>query len=271
MIKKVGVSFGHDRDMIKNMDADFMINSGRNTENSPFRNMNLGTEELEGGFCENPHIRAIVTLGLKGEDRFNLDLGVNAIFNRWDGLYFSDWTRGSGNYWGYGGNEYISISSQSNEINFEATLNRKIKLYRERSYFTIFPKINLYGGVGTNIGYAFGSQLYINGATRDQVDENLDRNTQEIFTEDATYTSSYEYYQQRDAITQRAFATAGASIVFFKRLELGVFLSRGIGYRNHFGSGIKMVNLHSGTLRANWIIGKNKCCVPKQCCTRKVD
>jgi len=253
MIKKVGISLGQDMDMIQNMDAEFMINSGKGTESSVFRDANFDPRFLEGGFCENPHIRAMVTLGLPGEDRFNVDMGVNAIFNRWDGLYYSNNNQIEGSE--FAGFENLNISSMSNEVNFELTLNRQISIERW---------LTLYSGLGMNSGYAFGGELYLRGATQETMDQNLNRSVGQVWSNFNTSDRHYETYQQRDAFTQRAYATAGIGITFLRRLELGVHLTRGVGYRKHFGSGVKMVNLHSGAFRANWRLGKTKrCCIPK--------
>ncbi len=245
MIKKVGISLGHDMDMIKDMDADFMIGTGINTENSVFLNRDFPAQDLYGGFCENPHIRGFVTLGLPGEDRFNVEFDVNAIFNRWDGLY----------YWDHNGSyDHLSINSESNEVNLGMTINRQLNVTR---WF------NIYGGVGTNAGYAFGQDLYIYGSGTAQADNNLDRSTSDIWMADPYMESLQESYDVTDAFTQRLFATTGFGIELFRRVELGLHFTRGIGYRKHFGSAAKTVNLHSAALRANWLLGSTKCCTKK--------
>jgi len=249
MIKKVGISLGQDMDMVKNMDADFMIGTGKNTENSAFLNRNFPAQDLYGGFCENPHIRGFVTLGIPGEDRFNVEFDVNAIFNRWDGLSY--WDEYSNGY------DYLSINAESHEIDLGMTINRQLNITR---WF------NIYGGVGTNAGYAFGDELYIYGSGTNQVDANLERNTSDIWMEDPRMTDILETYEVSDAFTQRVFATTGVGVELFKRIELGLHFTRGIGYRKHFGSNATTVNLHSVAVRANWLFNNSKCCIPKQCC-----
>ena len=70
----------------------------------------------------------------------------------------------------------------------------------------------------------------------------------------ANYTYSYESYDQRDGISQRLFAHAGAGIRFFKRVELGFEYRYGIGYRAIFGAPVAMTNLHSEALTARWLL-----------------
>ena len=245
MIKKVGVSFGQDQDMLRNIDADYIIGIGKDTENSQFLNRDFAPRDLYRAYCENPNVRAFVTLGIPGNDRFNIEFDANAIFNRYDGVYYSDYT---GNY------DYLNIGTTSSEVNLGVTINRQLNVTR---WF------NLYGGVGSNMGYTFGSSLYVNGSGIQQVNANLDRSTTDVWTQSVDYGYASENYDVNDAFSQRVFATAGFGIELFRRIELGYHLTGGVGHRTHFGSASKFSRLLSTSFRVNWLFGNSKCCKPK--------
>jgi len=52
-LKHVGVTFGSDNEMIDNLDADYLLSTGKNVDKSQFSNFDLGSENLQETFCEN--------------------------------------------------------------------------------------------------------------------------------------------------------------------------------------------------------------------------
>jgi len=121
----------------------------------------------------------------------------------------------------------------------------------------ILPWFKFYGGLGTNIGYTLNGHMTINGhIDQNEVDNNLERSTSDIFNGNYDREYSYETYDMKNAISQRIFAEVGTGITLFRRLETGFFVRRGVGYRGYFGYGARGVQLYSGGLRMNWIINR---------------
>ena len=241
-VKKIGISAGFDQDRINNMDMDYMLGTANGAENSRFLNSGITGEELYGGVCENPYLRAYVTLGAPALKNTTLDLAVVGVFNRYDGLYYS-----SDNYYD-DDYKYVSLNSFSNEVMIEGVVQQALPIL---SWF------KLYGGIGTNLGFTFGNSLSVNGhVSESSVEDNLERNNNDIFSGSYDSDFSYENYDAKNAFSQRIFAEVGTGLTLFQRFETGLFLRRGVGYRNYVGYGMRGVNLFSAGLRMNWIISK---------------
>jgi len=253
MIKKVGVSLGQDMDMINGLDYQYLLSTSDGGMQSRYGDLQFPEQDLYGGVCENPYVRAYMTLGIPGLDKFNFDVAAVGIFNRFDGLYYYNEKTG--------GN--LDVQSQTNEVSLEAELARQLNVAR---WF------KLYGGLGTNIGYNFGGTLSVveyemeTGEPQDYYyAQNSERSAMEVFggevmtREDNTEITDFKV---NDGISQRVFATMGFGFVMGQRIELGAFFRRGIGYRNIFGAESKKINLHSAGLRLNYLFG-SKCCLAK--------
>lgn len=247
-VKKIGVSTGFDQDRINNMDLDYMLGTAVGSENSAFYNAGLNAETLYGGVCENPYLRAFVTLGAPGLKNTFLDLAVVGVFDRYDGLYYSSNSGDPYNYDWSDNHEYVSLNSMSDEVMLEGIITQQL---------SIANWLKLYGGIGTNLGYTFDGSMWVNGhVNQEEVDDNLDRTTTDIYN--GSYTSDYDYqtFETKNAFSQRVFAEIGTGIILFRRFETGLFFRRGVGYRSYVGYGARKVDLHSFGLRMNWIINK---------------
>ncbi|NNE30080.1 MAG: hypothetical protein HKN16_10600 [Saprospiraceae bacterium] len=236
-IKKIGLSTGFDQDRINNMDPDFFLGTARGIEGSEFDASDFAPGTLYGGVCENPYLRAYVTLGFPNKPNTFLDLALVSVFNRYDALYYS---RNDAEFF-----EYQSLNSWGDELMLEGTLNRQVN---------VANWLKLYGGVGANTGITYDGEMHISGhESLSSVDENIDRTSNDIFNGRINSDYMYETYDTRSAFSQRLFAELGLGIVWFKRVETGFFLKRGIGYRNYIGYGTRRINLLSSGLRVNWI------------------
>ncbi len=241
-IKKIGVSLGIERDMISNLDGNYLIDIGKNVSATLPNGTKL--DNMYGGVCENPHIRLTVALEVPHLKNTEFQLGVNAFFNRYDGAY----------YWGdnffdsvteYYDADYISVDLFSHELGLEAALVKRLS-------FGSF--LNLYGGVGTNLGYSIGDELHISGNNLQSVNKNSDRSNADIFTGTTYREETYHSFAAKDAFHQRLFLQAGAGFVLFKRLELGIEYRGGLGYKATFNGPTKGTKLHSIGASAKWIL-----------------
>ena len=236
-VKNFGISNGVEMDMIKDLDYDFMISSARGIESSRFANLNMPDQDMYGGACENPHLRAFVTLGVPRLKGFDLALGALLIQNRYDGVYYYDNTGE--------GYDYLSVDSFGDEFAFEGTLQKNYKFLR------IF---RLTAGLGTNIGYSYNGTVSINGSGQQATDSNLNRSFEDVYWGNIERDQEYfsEEYEMKNGLHQRVFLQGGLHLVFFKRVDLGLDFRRGIGYRAMAGAGARKTNLTSVALTAKW-------------------
>lgn len=229
-VKKIGVSLGQDWDMLPSLSKDMLLSKtdGRMT-NSLSSSFDLDNSSQYSGVCENPNLRA--TLVLEPQRWSNVELHTSGvfIFNRIDAIYLSD-----NDNEGY---NYADIEMRSNEIGLEGVLLKKVPVFG-------WNALNLYGGVGTNLGYQFGNSLY---ARTSQTEYNpirpSDRYTEEI------HESSIN-----NGISARVFGQAGIGVTFFNRVELGLEGRYGAGFRHYAGTDTDFSNLRSIALNMKYVL-----------------
>lgn len=236
-VKKVGFSFGADKDMIKGMDGDYLLSTGKDISIALPGGIDL-SPEMYAGVCENPHMRITAVLEVPKLKNTELQLGVNAFFNRFDGAYYE-----SGNS-GYDDYEYLSVYSMSHELGLETAIAK-------RFYFSNY--LNLYGGIGTNLGYSIGDELGIYGNNLESVNQNINRSRSDIVAGSIFDDHTYHSFEAKDAFHQRVFLQAGISLVILEHLELGIDYRGGIGYKSTMDGPTRSTRLHSFGLTNKWI------------------
>lgn len=237
-LKKFGISTTTDQDRVNGLDAEYFTKLSRSGVSEDIANQNFPEEAITSMTCENPSIRIELTvLPFRASPNLHLNLGTSVMFNRIDAT-------------GYSFQEYGSLQNNMNDIKFnsisdEAALDASL-LYNKK-----FAFVNLYGGVGTNLGYTFNGDMQIEGQYLNSETEAADgRDGGSVSTSEYVYFS--EYHRMKNSLHQRAFLQAGVSVVFFKRLELGIEGRRGIGYRYNAGNAMKFTNLLSAGFTAKW-------------------
>lgn len=241
-IRKIGVSFGTDMDMVNGMDFDYIMASAKGLDNSQYKNVEFQSD-MFAGVCENPNIRVFAALDVPGLKNTELNLGLSAVFNRYDGVYYHTEdveTAIINNEF-----DYLSVHTMTSELALEGSLAKRV---------TLLNFLNLYGGVGTNIGYTFSGDMTISGNQYQTVKDNLDRSNSDIASGTVHSDYVYESYDAKDAIHQRAFLQLGVGIILFKRLEVGFDLRRGVGYRATLDGPFRGTNLESASFGAKWIL-----------------
>ena len=241
-IKKIGISLGVETDMISNLDGNYLINIGKNVSAT----LPDGTilNDMYGGVCENPHLRITLALEVPNLKNTELQVGLNAFFNRYDGAYYY-----GENFFnpelGHYESDYISVDLFSHELGLEGALVKRLN---------IGNFLNLYGGVGTNLGYSIGDELNISGSNLQAVDKNIDRSNADIFTGTTYHDDNYHSFEAKDAFHQRVFIQAGVGFVLFKRVELGIDYRSGLGYKATFNGPTKGTRLNSIGVNTKWIL-----------------
>ena len=236
-VRSFGISFGSEMDMLDGLDHNYLMSTAKNSQQSVFNPSggNAGSFDYYGAVCENPYVRFTVGLDVPGVKNGELNLSAVGVFNRLDGTTYTN-----------SQNEYISYNSFSNEIAAEATLDKR---------FTLCRSVNFYLGAGTNIGYIYGGELTIEGNTNvENVDEAMNRSFSDIVAGKISSENTYEFYEQKDGLNQRLFAHFGFGLLVLKRIELGLDVRCGIGYRAIGGAETKTTSLNSSGLSLKWIL-----------------
>lgn len=243
-LRKFGISFGSDLDMIQGLDYAYMMQTGKGNNASVYNNVSFADQNYYTAVCENPNIRITAALDVPGLKNTELNMALVGIFNRYDGVFY--YAEDAEIVEQTGGFRYLSINSITNEMGLESSITKRLSLF---NFF------NLYGGIGTNLGYSFDGAMEISGHEyRQSVDQNVDRSIKEVTTGTIYSDAVYESYETNDAFHQRIFYQLGIGILFVKRVELGIDFRGGVGYRAVFGAETKKTKLESIALSARWVI-----------------
>lgn len=242
---KIGAAFGSDMDMVSGLDFNYLMQTAKGIDGSQYSDIEFRNDDYYLAICENPQLRLFATLEVPGMKNTELNVGLNGVFNRLDGVYYNNWEGYNPNNQNYV-HEYVSVTTMTNELSLETSFIRKLPFLKY---------VNFYGGIGTNLGFSFAGQLDVNGhLEKKSVDQNANRSLSDIAAGETYYDYIYETADVKDAFHQRLFLQAGLGFVVKKRLELGMDFRRGIGYRAIKGAPTKMINLHSVNVVAKWIL-----------------
>ncbi len=239
-VTKINFSIGNDMDMIYNLDHSYFIDQIPNDRFSDLKDLNFNGQDMVGGTCENPHFR--FGLSLEHPSFKNFELRTNLVYmpNRVDAVTyenrFTDFTRG----------EYINFHTTHDELALEASL-----LYRLK----VIGPLNLYGGVGTNIGASYNNDLCISGSSNLLAD-NINPGNADNFIDD-NIESFYmeECFDPGISTNQRIFLEGGlgvsfdwTNIKFLEKLEFNLIIRRGVGFRVHPNNlqGTHLISASSG-------------------------
>lgn len=235
MLKSIDISMGVDEDRVNNLGHEYFADMVRD-ENVSYDGPAFDNQSAYSMICENPYIRVMATLAPVGSQSTELRVGVNSIFNRLDGV-------------SYRNNEgaYSSFSTIGDEIALETAFIKT----------TGIGGLRLYGGVGTNTGFAFNNRYYAWG-NRDIIVDNVSLRGQNQPIADVMQVSDnyHDDVELRNGISQRLFLQAGVGLRFFKRIEFGLEGRYGYGYRWIGGTSPHAIRLQSVALNARYYLKK---------------
>ncbi len=237
-IKKFGISWGQDLDRMPGLSAEMLLGKadsriGQNIQ--PFLSSLQSTGSSNSfGFCENRNIRASLVLEPQGLKNVELHTSGVLLFGRRDGVYF----------WGYNDERHsnLNISISGNEIALESVLLKRVPVFG----FLGKEFLNLYGGIGSNVGYHYGNDISISyyshttSSDRDSSEEPI---------------RFHDYSNVNDGISTRLFAQAGLGITFFRRIEFGFEARYGAGLRHYLSKDTNFTNLHSTAFNLKYVLG----------------
>lgn len=244
LIKKIDVVAGNEQDMLNDMGADYFMNQIEDP-NFSLSGMNLEDRDIISGVCENPHWRFGLTLAVPGKSGLEWRNAVVWMPNRIDAVtYRTEDYSNNGDYWSYADGDYVNFSQTQSEIALESALTLNL--------IHIGP-FNLYGGVGSNAGFTYDNRLYVHGSQ--EVREDIDAgNARDLFDTSASDGYFNESYETKTNFNHRVFLQGGASVVLFRRVELGMELRRGVGYRVVEGAPTAFTNLMSAGFSARLLL-----------------
>ncbi len=255
-VTKWGISAGMEQDMLSEISHEYLLSTAKGAPDiSAFSD---GTLDFYTGTCENPHVRFDLVLAPTFMRNAELQLSALGIFNRVDGATYYQLDE-SGN------SNFLSFYGYGHELAIESALMKTAKL----------GPLRFYGGAGGNLGYSFGNHINVHGSTTATVEDisirssgfttamqNLNEWTQEESVLDA-------YYDGKAGFHQRIFLKAGFGISFFKRVELGMDIRKGLGLREFVGASVKGTDYTSVAFTLKYLLKSSSCCTPTPACCKK--
>ena len=242
-IKRIGVSFVFDQDMLKGMYHTYFLSTIRGNTDYNYSNLNLTEEYIGSMACENPHIRLNMTLLPPAMKNTELNLALVGIFNRIDYVSYST----PGARWGDPDYQSMTFDAITNEIDLEATMVKRLPIGRA---------INFYAGAGTNLGVSFGGNLSVHGNNITMENDNVIGLRNDVDPSEDYFDMEYfsEYYDTKSAFSQRVFGQIGLGFTILRRFELNLDYRHGLGYRAIAGAPIKATELRSVGVGMRWVL-----------------
>ena len=243
-VKSVGVSMGIDEDRLSGIGAEYFLSQARDADMRALADeFDFTEQDVYSMICENPYFRIDVALAPRFTNNAELRLGVLGIFNRTDWVSYRNRIE-----YGDANTDYLNFSTYGNEVALEGTFLKS----------TGKKVFNLYGGLGTNIGYTFGNYGYVNGSktiTADDMQYSL-RSAggalEYMENNDEAYHSFHESFQLRNGLSQRVFVMGGMGMTLFQKFELALEGRYGRGYRLVKGTGAHGTELYSINVATRW-------------------
>ncbi len=242
-VKKIDFSLGYETDMVNNLDYKYFVNQMPLAQQGLFKSSDFNPTTLYGGICENPSVSLGLTLTHPALPNFEWRNAFAFKDERVDAVsYYSPEF--------YDG-EYVTFDSRHDEYTLESALIYKLPV-------TKF--LNLYGGAGMNIGLVPSNETCVFASLDFNTDELTYSNVQEI--NQSVMSNDYQYYSECYStgaqLNQRVFLQGGMGVKFFNKIELGLDLKYGYGYRAEPGTQVIGTNLISSNLNLRYILNDKK-------------
>jgi len=212
-IKKFHVSFGEDNDMINNMSYEYFVNQIPADRDFPLRDRQFSDSDFNSGHCENPNLTIGLTLEHPALRNIQWRNSLSIMSDRSDGVsYYEPDNSGTG--------DYVNFFGGHSEYGIESAVLYKLQL---------LPAINLYGGLGTNMGVSSGDYICYDATYR--IPESLIEGAGSDAGVVEGYDTQFGCIDTNSQFNQRLFAEFGIGMTILKRVEIGVNFKNGIGYR----------------------------------------
>ncbi len=238
-VKKIDFSLGYETDMVDGLDYSYFANQMPIAQQGLFSSADFNPTTLYGGICENPSIDIGLTFLHDQLPNFEWRNSIAYKPNRVDAVsYYSN-----DNF----GGRYVNFDSRHDEYTLETALMYKLPILK---FF------NLYGGIGTNLGFVPQNETCVFTSIDFNVDglnfQNIDNINSQVMADDYAYYS--ECYETGSQLNQRVFLQGGAGLTFFNKLEVGLDLKYGYGYRADFKNDAIGTNIIATNLSLRYIL-----------------
>ncbi|MEL6865877.1 MAG: hypothetical protein AAFP19_15735 [Bacteroidota bacterium] len=238
---KIGISFGGDQDMIRDLNHSYLLSTIDGPTVHDYSNLNFEEGDLSSMVCDNTHTRLTMAFTPPSVRNTEIRMSIVHIGDRVDAVSFNG-------YDDEGAQRNLHFNLYSSEIAFEAVALKRASVGR---------RLHFYGGMGTNTGYSYDNELEVYGDNLTMMpDGNLQfRVAGDTPMNDVGNIDSYaQSYQASNAIHQRLFLQAGIGVSLFKALELNFDIRKGIGYRMHKGADCQATRMNSSSLGLYWYV-----------------
>lgn len=231
-VQKIDFSLGYETDYVNNMDYNFFLGHMEASQQAELANLNFQDSDFVSGICENPSINLGLTLQHPALKSLEWRNSFSYKPNRRDGVYYYN----SSDYAG----EFVSINGTHAEFALESAA-----IFR----LPVFSFFNLYGGVGTNLGITDNNRTCV----RTSFDISGDNVSFRADAPDGADFNGYsDCFHTGSQINQRVFLQVGTGFVMFKRVEFGIDMKYGVGYRADLGQSVDGTQLVSTNLNLRY-------------------
>jgi len=146
--------------------------------------------------------------------------------------------------------EYMNITGTHSEYTVESAL-----VYR----LPVLSFFNLYGGIGTNLGMTSSNQTCVFSSLDLTATDISYRNIEEVNegVPAGLYGSGDGYdecFETGTQFNQRVFLQIGTGIKFFQRIEVGLDIKYGYGYRTDIGQTIDGTHIVATNFNIRYIL-----------------
>jgi hypothetical protein len=216
-IARFGIAVGGDLDMPTGLNYDYLLKTGEDVD-FDHSDLPFTAGEMTRMNCDNGTFRLGLSISPLRSPNTEIMFSFLDITGRIDMVHYAMGTEGTSDW------QWMEVSAENKETALEVVYLKKHQ--SGKSW-------NWYFGGGTNIGYSHAGKVHVKGFL---LDENISDNPAAGQEFDLTYN-------QRESFNQRLFMQAGVGLRFLKKMEFGLELRKGFGYRASLGGPTHMTIL----------------------------
>lgn len=213
-LSRFGFALGGDIDMPIGLDGDYLLRTADHATIS-MADVPFETGELTMMNCDNGTARLNFAIAQPGSPYTEWQFSLLGISGRIDMVRYEKGEEGSPDF------QWMEVNATNKESAVEAVHIRHKKSEKP---------LGFHWGVGSNMGFSHSGKVHVKGLLVDG-----------SATDSPSTEQPFEHsYQQRASFNQRLFLQGGMSIRFLKKMEFGLELRKGLGYRASFGGPFQM-------------------------------
>lgn len=208
-LSRFGFSIGGDIDMPIGLDGDYLLSTAERATfsmtDAPFE-----SGELTMMDCDNGTARLNFAFANPAAPYTEWQFSLLGITGRIDMVRYETGEEGSPDF------QWMEVNATNKETAVEVVYLRHKKTEKP---------LGFHWGVGTNLGLSHSGKVNVKGEY-----------IEETASDSPATVQAYEHsYKQRESLNQRLFVQGGISVRFLKKMEFGMELRKGLGYRASFG------------------------------------